>query len=122
MTFCPADSLCEASPLRDQDTGDSLGSLSQVEHFLEGLASVSEWPSWTADEDNDGLGYVKLMLRPLVVDDFGRHLAGVLAPLDVDDWRRATVTRGFWYQQAAQVRCTCSLHLVCVCWGSTPQC
>ncbi len=55
------------------------------------------------------------MLRPMVVGDFGRHLAGTLAPLDVDDWRRATVTRDFWYQNAQQVcfwlACACCTHL-----------
>ena len=69
---------------------------------MNGLSSTSEWLSWNAGTDTD----LKLMLRPLVVDDFGRHLAGTLAPLDVIGWRQATVTPGFWYEAAAQVCCT----------------
>ena len=37
-----------------------------------------------------------MMLRPMVVDDFGKHLAGELAPLNVGEWREATVTTNFW--------------------------
>ncbi len=84
-------------------------------HFLEGLCSTSEWSPWNYDEDNEISTDLKLMLRPMVVGDFGRHLAGTLTPLDVDDWRRVTVTRDFWYQNAQQVcfwlACACCTHL-----------
>ncbi|KAL0032905.1 hypothetical protein WJX77_005652 [Trebouxia sp. C0004] len=74
----------------------------QVGHFLEGLCSTSDWSSWHYDEDNETSTDLRLMLRPMVVGDFGRHLAGTLAPLDVDDWRRATVTKDFWYRNGQQ--------------------
>lgn len=73
---------------------------------MEGLASTSEWQSWNPSEDTEASTDLKLMLRPLVLDDFGRHLSGTLAPLDVTGWRQATVTPGFWYETAAQVCCT----------------
>ncbi|KAL0039317.1 hypothetical protein WJX79_003044 [Trebouxia sp. C0005] len=67
----------------------------QVGHFLEGLCSTSEW--YNFNEHNEKNTSLEMMLRPMLVDDFGRHLAGTLAPLDVDDWRRATVTTGFYH-------------------------
>ncbi len=67
---------------------------------------MSEWENWfdQDDSESDRLpdSSLTLMLRPLVVDDFGRYLAGNIAPLDVGDWRRATVAREFWYEQAQQ--------------------
>ena len=91
------------------------GLITQVGHFLEGLCITSEWPMWFNDTDNEMLNDLKLVLRPMVVGDLGRHLAGTLAPLDVDDWRRATVTKDFWYQNAQQVgfwlACACCTHL-----------
>ncbi len=91
------------------------GLITQVGHFLEGLCIISEWPMWFDDTDNETLNDLKLVLRPMVVGDFGRHLAGTLAPLDVDDWRQATVTKDFWYQNAQQVgswlTCACCTHL-----------
>ena len=84
-------------------------------HFLEGLCSISEWSLWNRGEDDEMPPELKLMLRPMVVGDFGRHLAGTLAPLDVDDWREVTVTRDFCHQNAQQVyfwrAYACCMHL-----------
>ncbi len=91
------------------------GLITQVGHFLDGLCIISEWPMWFDDTDNETLHDLKLVLRPMVAGEFGRHLAGTLAPLDVEDWRQATVTKDFWYQNAQQVgswlACACCTHL-----------
>ena len=65
----------------------------QVSHFLEGLCSMSDWDSWHDKYSEASARDSKNMLRPLAIDDFSRHLAGKLAPLDVAEWRAATTIR-----------------------------
>lgn len=65
----------------------------EVSHFLEGLCSMSDWNSWHDKYSGETARDSKNMLRPLAIDDFSRHLAGKLAPLNVAEWRAATTIR-----------------------------
>ena len=70
--------------------------------FLLGLGAVSEWDVWREGGHTSGR-LLDQLLRPLVLDDFSCHLAGDLAPLNVQEWRRYTDARDFYYPQAHQV-------------------
>lgn len=74
----------------------------QVAEFLLGLGAVSEWDIWREGGKASSV-LPDNMLRPLVVDDFSNQLAGDLAPLNVQEWRRYTDARDFYYPQAHKV-------------------
>ena len=62
---------------------------------------MSSWESWQPEGSKDL--DPKMMLRPLALDDFSRHLAGDPSPLEVKQWRSATVTNDFYYRKGRQV-------------------
>ena len=76
----------------------------QVSAFLEGLASISEWAVWSdsGEDTKSGLPLTS-MLRPLVLEDFSEHLAGDMAPLNVQEWRECTEANGFHYADGHKV-------------------
>ena len=87
----------------------------QVSYFLEGLCSMSDWDSWHDKCSEETARDSKNMLRPLMVDDFSRHLAGKLAPLNVAEWRAATTIRTSFacpgaYQVSISLAMTLTMH------------
>lgn len=72
---------------------------------MTGLRALSEWDVWTEDLEEADAPLDK-MLRPLAIDDFSNQLAGDLAPLNVQEWRRCTDARDFYYDQAHKVYST----------------